>query len=131
MAKGTYGTYHRSYYEQNPERIKAASQKRRAEKPDAVENARLKRMFGITLEDYNRMLERQGGVCAICGKPERQSWRKGRAPKKLTVDHDHETGQVRQLLCQKCNSILGYAEDSVLTLLEAVSYLRRHRGGQS
>ena len=56
---------------------------------------RLRRLYGITLRQYRKMLKRQKGVCAVCGKP----------PKKvsLNVDHDHETDRVRGLLCFFCN----------------------------
>ena len=118
----SYGKYHRDYYLANREKIKATSARRRLEKPEALEDARLRRVFGISLEDYNWMLEVQGGVCAICKRPETVPHKKGK-PKKLTVDHDHKTGRVRGLLCQKCNSILGYAEDQPLILLSAVEYL--------
>jgi hypothetical protein len=121
--KTSYGAYHRDYYEQNKERIKAASRKRRKAKPDEIEDGRLQRMYGISLEDYARMLKEQGGVCKICKRPERMRWKHKRVPMKLTVDHCHATGRVRGLLCKKCNSILGYAEDQPLVLFRAAEYL--------
>lgn len=77
----------------------------------------LKRYYGMTLEDYNAMLSRQSGRCAACGK----------APpvggKRLYVDHDHATGNVRGLLCQHCNSAIGFAGDDVSVLRSLISYL--------
>ena len=71
--------------------------------------------YGITEEDYDRMYKEQKGVCAICKKPEtRQS--KGKTTL-LCVDHDHETGKVRGLLCHRCNTVIGMFTD--ITLLDS------------
>jgi hypothetical protein len=68
----------------------------------------LQRFYGITLEQYNEMFEKQGGVCAICGaKPSKVN---GTKKKHLHVDHDHKTGKVRGLLCVTCNVKLGFME---------------------
>lgn len=64
----------------------------------------LKRRYGITLDEYSRMLAEQNGVCKIC-QTEKQ--------KALHVDHDHATGRVRGLLCASCNSILGHFESAL------------------
>ena len=65
----------------------------------------LKKKYGITIEDYNRMLEEQGGVCAICGTVSpRQSG-------VFSVDHDHETSRVRGLLCHRCNMGMAFMDD--------------------
>lgn len=73
------------------------------------------RRYGLTLEQYASMLADQGNLCAIGG-----SRCEG---EELYVDHDHETGRVRGLLCQGCNSVLGYAKDQVGVLKNAISYL--------
>jgi hypothetical protein len=75
---------------------------------------RLKK-FGITEEDYYKMLNKQGGVCAICKGPPDKRWGK------LSVDHCHETGSVRGLLCISCNTNLGRFErhrDSIMRYLK-------------
>src|SRR6266702_24989 len=64
----------------------------------------------IRLEEYETMLFWQGGVCAVCKKPEKVIDSYTKKPKSLAVDHNHETGQVRELLCSICNSLLGYIE---------------------
>jgi Recombination endonuclease VII len=83
----------------------------------------LKRRYGISRADYAALLARQGGVCAICGKP---------PEKTLCVDHCHSTGRIRGLLCRKCNFGLGcYGEDQA-ALIAALAYLGRgafDRGG--
>lgn len=77
----------------------------------------------MTVADYEALLVRQAGACAICGRPETMT-RKGRV-RRLAVDHDHETGVVRGLLCAKCNAMLGAVEDSPETLRRAIQYLER------
>ena len=64
----------------------------------------LQRTYGISNEDYNVMFKGQEGCCAICGRHQREF------KKRLHVDHNHTTGQVRALLCAKCNTGLGHYE---------------------
>lgn len=68
--------------------------------------------YGIEREAYEAMLADQGGVCAICGRDE-----------KLVIDHDHETGEIRGLLCHRCNFALGAVEDDTAILANAIAYL--------
>lgn len=75
----------------------------------------LRRSYGITVEQYESMLAAQGGVCAICGGPQ--------TGKNWHVDHDHETGEVRGILCHGCNHALGGARDNPDTLIAAAKYL--------
>lgn len=84
---------------------------------------RLKNVYGISLEDYDRMLESQGGGCAICGGPPGKG--RGGPLNFFCVDHDHQTGRVRGLLCVDHNTGLGRFEDSLNLLLKAVEYLKR------
>jgi hypothetical protein len=88
-------------------------------------STRLKSKFGITLDDYNKMLEAQEGVCAICGEPERMM-RKGTL-RHLCVDHDHATGAVRGLLCASCNKAIGLMEDDTERLVAAAEYLDTYK----
>lgn len=76
--------------------------------------------YGISGDDYEKILALQGGVCAICRKA---CTRTGSG--RLCVDHDHESGQVRGLLCFKCNVGIGHLADDVELLKGAVSYLER------
>lgn len=75
----------------------------------------LKEKFGITLEDYARMFEEQNGVCKICLTNENK--------RMLAVDHCHETGIVRGLLCTCCNTALGKFKDDKELLMRAIEYL--------
>jgi len=80
------------------------------------------KQYNLTLEDYDKMFEKQKGVCAICGQPEDSKvWGTVR---RLSVDHDHKTGKVRGLLCVRCNRGIGYFQDNVRILAQAISYLK-------
>jgi Autographiviridae endonuclease VII len=81
----------------------------------------MKRKYGLTRESYEVMLAVQGGGCAICGT---NKWGKNRT--RACIDHDHETGRIRGLLCQPCNSLLGMAEDNVRILASAIVYLEEN-----
>lgn len=76
--------------------------------------------YKLTKEEYTTLLNRQNGKCAICHKPETS------LNKSLAVDHCHKTGQVRSLLCGKCNRGLGLFNDSSELLERASSYLNNH-----
>ena len=82
----------------------------------------LQRKYGIDLEFYRYLLEKQNGVCALCGKPE-TTIRHGKIIG-LAVDHDHVTGKVRGLLCRKCNVSLGFFGDDIERLEKAIAYLK-------
>lgn len=71
------------------------------------------------------MVLEQQGLCALCEKPEIK--KNYGTTCKLSVDHDHRTGRVRGLLCSKCNSILGMANDNIALLMKAILYLKRQR----
>lgn len=74
-------------------------------------------LYGITSEEYQRVYEYQNGTCAICQRA------RG-IRKKLSVDHDHVSGEVRGLLCQKCNrDVLGHLRDDPNALYRAADYL--------
>lgn len=80
----------------------------------------LKAKFGLTLEDYERMLQEQNGKCAICSTKN-----PGKYP--FVVDHCHTTSQVRGLLCTNCNSGIGKLQDSIPLLNSAITYLQNHQ----
>lgn len=83
--------------------------------PAPKQDGKLSR-FGLSQEDYRRILDAQGGVCALCG---------GTDPdRRLAVDHCHETGRLRGLLCFACNTGLGKLGDTVAALERAIEYLR-------
>jgi hypothetical protein len=87
--------------------------------------SKLKRVYGITVDDYYKMLANQNGGCAICGsKVASARRRKYVATEMFFVDHCHSTGKVRGLLCGTCNRGLGYFKDSPELLSNAIAYLK-------
>jgi len=86
--------------------------------PEAHRNCMLKYKYGITLDDYNLMLEEQNMSCAICGSTD-----PGRKNANFAVDHDHKTNEIRGLLCHRCNMGLGYFDDDPVQLKQAATYL--------
>ncbi len=90
-----------------------------------LRNRRILALYGLTSQQYAEKLTAQGGGCAICGRSPSEK-------QPLFVDHCHVSGAVRDLLCQWCNTVLGYASDDAARLMSAANYLRRHsaRTGQ-
>ncbi len=89
------------------------------------ERHRFKRQYGLTLELYHIILEEQNNKCACCGTP---IYKRTESPsKKLTahVDHDHETGRVRGLLCGTCNSGIGHLGDNQEGIERALEYVKQ------
>lgn len=77
--------------------------------------------FSLSSDEYEALSHSQGNVCAICGQPETKINQGSIA--QLGVDHDHETGRIRGLLCQNCNLGLGHFKDSIQSLSNAIDYL--------
>lgn len=93
--------------------------KKRGETPHLAREYDLRVRYGLTLEQYNNMVEAQGGRCAICGTEE-----PGAGRNHLFIDHCHETGVIRGLLCHHCNVGLGRFKN-VSILQAAINYLGR------
>ena len=92
----------------------------------------LRRKYGIDLSEYDIMREEQGYCCLLCGRheddlPARGNPAKGRPPDPLVVDHCHETGDVRGLLCSRCNDGLGKLCDDPEMLRKGIAYLEEGR----
>ena len=113
--------YYKAYYEKNKEKLRADNRERYHKNREGVYAAQIHKKYGITLDDYDRMLAEQNGVCKICSQecdhPQRVNSRT------LSIDHCHTTGKVRGLLCNKCNSLLGWARDDISILQKAIEYL--------
>lgn len=113
------------------------NKKDRAARPEVhqIRNRRdnLWRLYRLTPEEYDRRRAEQGHRCAICqrhedeipvgpaGRPRADGSRATRLP--LVPDHDHKTGEVRKLLCDRCNHVIGHAQESREILLAAAEYL--------
>lgn len=92
---------------------------------DRQRNLTLSRQYGISLDEYEEMLVRQSGACAICGSTD-----SGAAGKSFSVDHCHESGKVRSLLCRGCNIGVGHFKDDPELLEAAARYIRSHQQGE-
>ena len=86
---------------------------------DNIESCRLKRVFGLSLAEYNEMAKAQGGVCALCHQPP-----KGK--RKLAVDHCHKTRKIRALLCVGCNWHVGKYEKDKTWVERVLEYIAQH-----
>jgi hypothetical protein len=80
----------------------------------------------LLVEDYDRMYVEQEGLCYVCGQPEKS--KRGGKLKALGVDHNHKTGEVRRLLCTRCNAIVGLSGESSIILEKVINYLRQFGG---
>jgi len=133
--------YHKNYYKENKDKVKKQAkgyylknkerlnercrkdyQKNKERYIERSKVARRKRLFGLTPDDYNNMFDKQQGCCAICGIHQSE------LKTALAIDHCHVTGQVRGLLCGKCNRALGLANDDIGILLTMVDYLNKNKG---
>lgn len=112
-----------AWRERHPDKYKTITQRYRDKDPEKIRDNNLRNKYGISLDDYNRLLAKQGGVCAICSQPERM--KNGRSGKvsPLAVDHCHGTGRVRGLLCFSCNVALGKFNDDPKILKKALDYV--------
>lgn len=115
------------YYRENRERLHAYAKEWGKANPERRHDIMLKHAYGIPHGTYARLLAEQSGQCAICGTTDPGSGRvTGERPvKRFHVDHDHETGRLRALLCENCNKALGLFQDKSDLLTLAAAYLKR------
>lgn len=122
------------YYINNKEKIDTRVKISRKNNPELwKEYSRqnfLKRRYGYSNKEYDKQFELQNGLCAICNQPETVLIAKNKkaGTRRLSVDHNHITNKIRELLCNKCNRVLGLAQDSIKILKEATVYLNLHSG---
>ncbi len=113
----------RLYRENNREKLKESSRLYRLNNKDEIqkrETTRKLKKYGITIQEYNNLILEQKGRCLICGRHQDEF------KKKLAIDHCHETGKVRGLLCGDCNIMLGMCDDDYNILSVAIEYLESH-----
>jgi hypothetical protein len=110
-----------SYYVENREVIQDNHREWRRQNQDTDRERKWRQKYGISRDDYYFLLDNQNGVCGICHE----------APngKALCVDHDHSTGKVRGLLCNRCNRCLGLLKDDSKILRRAIDYLESRKVG--
>lgn len=104
-------------YYKSPHAKSKCRKRKTPQHPDVRRALSYKLLYGITLEDYDRMFEAQGGVCAICGEPPGE--------RKLHVDHKHGTKHIRGLLCGRCNIGIGQFRESEELMRKAIDYLAK------
>lgn len=106
--------YLRKWYADNRERLSEKRKKWRQDNPEKITAQNRRHAYGLEPEDYDRMMTEQEGICAIC-----------RTRRPTDVDHDHDTGEVRGLLCKHCNRGLGGFQDDPDVLQRAINYLTK------
>lgn len=106
-----------SYCEINKERMSLYWKNRYKENKELVASVSLKKLYGITQDDYNRMYNEQDGKCYICYRHQ------SKLKRALSVDHCHRTNKVRKLLCDKCNTALGLCQENSTILTNLIKYL--------
>jgi recombination endonuclease VII len=94
---------------------------------DASNISGLKIRYGLDKETYELLLKKQNNLCVICKKPETRILRGNLT--NLSVDHCHETGKIRALLCSKCNTLIGLGNEDVNILQSAIKYLKKWKIG--
>ena len=112
--------YHRDWRKRNPVSFAKSQRKYNASKNGQLKKREryLEKNFGINIKDYEQMLVSQEYRCAICGKHQSE------LEKAFDIDHNHNTGKVRGLLCNQCNQALGLLKDSSELFVKALKYLK-------
>lgn len=112
--------YKKRYRIKNKEKIREYNRTHKSNNKLRARRTTL-RKYGITLEQYQEILDQQNGKCAICNKLESDS------NQAFCVDHDHKTNKIRGLLCSKCNRGIGYLNDDITSLQNAINYLQKDK----
>jgi Recombination endonuclease VII len=123
----------KAWRDNNPDRVKAHNvawraahtpEERSAYAADAYRRHRrahhINKKFGLSTEQYDAMLATQNGCCALCPRSDFPE-------KRLAVDHDHKTGKIRALLCDRCNRGIGLLDEDITRLQAAIDYIKHHR----
>lgn len=105
--------FQKTYYQEHKEETKIKNQRNH-----------FKRKYGITIDEYNLMFDKQNGLCLICGESENKIGMGTDRTQMLSVDHNHETNEIRGLLCHSCNLALGNFKDKIENLENAIRYLK-------
>lgn len=116
-------TYQRNYQSRNKEKSKAVAKEWAASHPENIRLAGLKhecKQLGLTLPQYRALEIFQNHQCAVCKNPQSCGGKS-----RLCIDHCHVTGKTRGLLCDRCNKMLGFSQDSLEILSSAIEYLKK------
>ena len=120
MTKEEKKEYDRKRYLEKREEVLERVKKYCRNNPEKTKDMKLKSAYGITIEQYNQMYKEQEGRCKICGVHQAE------CKKAFAVDHNHDTGEVRGLLCMECNTGIGKLGDNVELLKKAIEYLKKY-----
>ena len=112
--------YAKQYYKKNKKQLRAKAAAWVKANKEKHNGYRYKSTYGISLEEYKKLVEHQNGVCAICKIV------KHKKNKPLHIDHDHKSGKVRALLCNGCNISLGGVKENLQTLKNMIRYLLKY-----
>jgi len=104
----------KNYYQKHKQNILKNKKEYRTNNPEKCKEWVLKERYNISLKDYNKLLKNQNNKCKICLKKN-----------KLVVDHDHKTGKVRGLLCNHCNTGIGFLKENLNILKNSIKYLQQ------
>lgn len=107
----------KEYYKGNTNKFREKSRRFRKENPEKIKGWYLKGRYNLTLEEYNNKLQEQNGACQICK----------RTNINLVVDHNHSTGDVRGLLCSRCNLAFGALEENLDILQSMINYKDKYQ----
>lgn len=136
--RDTFNEKQRLKKEANPEWAAQEEKRKYANKVanhgNEVINERQKASFyGVSVNEFRQLFIDQDNKCAICNQPETRIFKKGGEMKvaRLCLDHNHDTGKIRQLLCYACNTAIGWMKEDIKRLQSAIEYLKKHSAKQS
>lgn len=110
---------HKMWYEKNREKAIASVRRNYAENREKINFQRMESKYGLTKEGFEMLLAAQNGKCAVC--------QNDNGGKRLAVDHNHETGAVRALLCDQCNTALGLLKECPKRMNSLISYVAKYQ----
>lgn len=110
----------------NRDRVNAQERQNRHKDIELTRDKEASRRKGLNLEQYYAMREIHDNKCAICRREERRKNRAGETSPRLCIDHNHDTGKIRGLLCHDCNTAIGKFQDKIELLQSAIDYLKKH-----
>lgn len=122
--------YKHKYHKDNKEEITKKRREYRKNNPvkikKQIRDAHLKFRYNISIEDYNEKFKEQDGKCEICGQYETAKSKSNKI-RPLCVDHNHITNEVRGLLCNNCNQLIGRSLENSFILIKTINYLKKYK----
>ena len=126
--RAAYNAWLREDRKKFPEKYREYARENRKKYGHLRNKMEISRRRGISIDEYDALLESQNKLCAICQRPENRMSRDKKHMSELCLDHNHETGANRGFLCHSCNTGLGKFQDSIEQLQRAIDYLRKYEG---